>query len=462
MTEQKRPFGDDGPGDTPLELLLREALAARAGQVTANDLRPEAPPARRVRRIRPLYTVALPLVGLAAAASIGYLGFQGSPVAKHETPAPAASVDVTPTPAPAPTPSTAAPSASAGIDPAAVGESPSGTTTGRSSAPAVAPYSWNGISFPVPAGWTVEQQGPTMLCALPPSGKTLPAGFDCEPYGVRIAAYNTPEQVHNATWPNRYDVWYKNADQHQPACYDWDSPRAGGAQTLQQYSFSAAVLAQLPVDEATWQLACDGGGKFTARRWSFGPQEVFISAMGLSADYEPDLQSLLSGLDMTLRQNPLSGTTERNVAITFDGLTRGEQIPAGSTVTFSVTWTNIGSVDYGTVLPAAAGEQFDGNGSTGTQPNPVLGTLERQDGTTWTKLPATIFGSAMDFAHTSQAAAFKLAPGEHHTVTYRLTLDPKNGTGTLPLHAAAYLPADGTASMATVGEAFFPVVIAAK
>ena len=71
MTDKlPRPGGgdDDGPAGTPTERLLREAMNARTSLITAHDLRPAAPPRTRVRRLRPVYAVTVPLLGLAAAA----------------------------------------------------------------------------------------------------------------------------------------------------------------------------------------------------------------------------------------------------------------------------------------------------------------------------------------------------------------------------------------------------------
>ncbi len=436
MSEQKTH--DDGPGETPLETLLREALNARADQISPHDLRPEAPPAHRVRRIRPLYTVVLPVVALAAAASIGYLGFQASPVAKQETPAPAASISTSPTPAPSLT--TASPSAStspsaqvSAVDPA--GQPSPGAAT-SSSAPAGTPYTFKGVNFVVPAGWTTKAIDSENLCLLSPGAK---GNASCEPYGVTVTAYSTPGEVAAATWPTVSDSRFRVGWGHQSYCYSWANPHGSDTPTTQQYSFQVATLAQQAVDTATWQVKCASGDTFTARRWDFPKQQVFISARGLSADYEAGLQSLLGSLDVSGHPDPLAGTAQKAVTVSLQGLTAGQKVYSdNSTIPFSVTWTNNSTTSFASIMPLAYTDYYDGipNDQVGI----AQGTLERQDGSTWTKIGALSIGGGTDYWTAGAPVAFPLAPGAHRTINYRMTLDPVDNTGTLDLVGLAALP----------------------
>ena len=114
-----RSPGDRDPAssETVVEQMLRTALESRANQIGVHDLSPAAPPMRTVRRSRRLYTVALPLIGLAAAGAVGYVAFDHTVDTADRTVQPA--VTVTATPGPTATP-TAQPSVTA---------SPTGTVT---------------------------------------------------------------------------------------------------------------------------------------------------------------------------------------------------------------------------------------------------------------------------------------------------------------------------------------------
>ncbi|GAA2823977.1 hypothetical protein GCM10010441_55510 [Kitasatospora paracochleata] len=90
-------MSDKHPADeTPTERLLREALNARASLVTAQSLRPAAPPKTRLRRLKPVYAVAVPLFGLAAGV-LGYFTVHATPTAMKHDSGPAASVSASPT-----------------------------------------------------------------------------------------------------------------------------------------------------------------------------------------------------------------------------------------------------------------------------------------------------------------------------------------------------------------------------
>ncbi|MER6364796.1 hypothetical protein [Kitasatospora sp. NPDC001527] len=110
MSEERRPTSDGagrgtGPGgESPVERLLREAMAARAVRITAQDLRPADPPSGpRIRR-RPAYLVSLPLMGLAAATVIGVLTVPGDTLADKGDDAPAATMSTSADPSRDPDP----------------------------------------------------------------------------------------------------------------------------------------------------------------------------------------------------------------------------------------------------------------------------------------------------------------------------------------------------------------------
>ncbi|MFF7587383.1 hypothetical protein ACFZCK_07830 [Kitasatospora purpeofusca] len=85
-------------GESPMERLLREALAARAARITAQDLRPADPPKGPRNRRRPAYLVGLPLMGLAAAMIVGLLTVPGDILADKGDDAPAATMSDGPVP----------------------------------------------------------------------------------------------------------------------------------------------------------------------------------------------------------------------------------------------------------------------------------------------------------------------------------------------------------------------------
>ncbi|MFD7413832.1 hypothetical protein [Kitasatospora purpeofusca] len=85
-------------GESPMERRLREALAARAARITAQDLRPADPPKGPRNRRRPAYLVGLPLMGLAAAMIVGVLTVPSDTLADKGDDAPAATMSDDPVP----------------------------------------------------------------------------------------------------------------------------------------------------------------------------------------------------------------------------------------------------------------------------------------------------------------------------------------------------------------------------
>ncbi|UQX04270.1 hypothetical protein [Streptomyces sp. RerS4] len=127
-------------GDRPVERVLREALSARAQEITVRVLRPADPPGPHLRRVsvRALWrrrsTWALAgLSGLAAAALAGFLFLGPDRIGERHEP-PAAPPEPT---SPAPAPSRSAPSPSSATPEPSVSAVPSAppTTQGASLAP---------------------------------------------------------------------------------------------------------------------------------------------------------------------------------------------------------------------------------------------------------------------------------------------------------------------------------------
>ncbi|WP_431679529.1 hypothetical protein [Kitasatospora sp. KL5] len=200
------------PEETPVERLLREALDARASLVTAQSLRQDTPPSRRLRRLRPVLTVTVPLLGLAAAVAIGVVRTDGDQVARRDDTPPAATL-------------TAGPSPSVSVSVSAP-PGPSATATGSAINPAATagtPYEFGDVGLEVPAGWRIAADDPLRLCLLSPGAPTSATYHDCQPYGVMIAAYSTAG-LENVTWPSEAALDSPSGWSHQPFCPLWGNP----------------------------------------------------------------------------------------------------------------------------------------------------------------------------------------------------------------------------------------------
>lgn len=338
-TDQKHPEGG-GPGDSPVERLLREALAARADQVGVHDLRPAAPPSRRIRRLKPVYAALLPL-GLAAAVTIGFVGFRSSTVADRAKPAPAGSITASrsaaPTPSPsgspAPSPSTST-SPSASTSPDAAGGSPSAPVSDRSAATTTtspgdgpaAPVSlgpvrsYRGVNFRLPSGWSVSVMSPAedTVCLTTPDPNATAGLGACGPDGIALTVYTTSEEVDQALYPRVGDLDSDHGWGHQPYCYDPGNPHSSDATTA-SYEKTAVTLPAGQADLATWNVDCTGGGQYTVRMWGFRQQQVLVAVRGLDPKYESGLQAVLGSLDLSGHLPPMPDP----VSITTSGLGQG-------------------------------------------------------------------------------------------------------------------------------------------
>ncbi|MFJ8431900.1 hypothetical protein ACIQ9P_11420 [Kitasatospora sp. NPDC094019] len=183
-------------GESPMERLLREALAARAARITAQDLRPADPPKGPRNRRRPAYLVGLPLMGLAAAMVVGVLTVPSDTLADKGDDAPAATMSDGPQPtrggdgasptgfAAPPADGTAGPvgeadRATAGGPPPAPGAGTGPVPPGEQGDVPAAPGAGAGAPVPPPGGAGAGAQSappPPVAPAPAPSGTVRPGG----------------------------------------------------------------------------------------------------------------------------------------------------------------------------------------------------------------------------------------------------------------------------------------------
>ena len=473
MSKHPHSGGDGGPGESPTERLLREALAARADLISVQDLRPGEPPSRRVRRLRPVYIAAVPLFGLAAATAFALLGFRGDNVAGQDEVPPAATLSADPSPTASAGPTSGA-SLSASVrsadasPPAAPGGPASATAIPIGGGSLSVPYTFRGVKFKVPAGWTVPAQDPSLvgLCVLSPgapAGAGAGAG-DCAPYGVLLTAYNTPDEVGHAVWPSMADLGSDSGWSHQPYCAAWGNPHAITAadsyKLVGQPARSRDIVAGEAIRKTQWQVSCNAKESFTAQLWGLQNDQVLISAVGLKADYQAGLVSILDTIDLTGRQAPLLKPHQRDIEATVDGPAPGQSVPNdGTVVPLSVTYRNTSQTSYAAVQPLLFAESYAGSPDNPTAT--VAGTAERQDGTAWKEVGLGV-GGDMGYAVADKDALFPLAPGQSRTVKYRVKLTSLDRAGVLPLTVQAVLPYYGTGELTVLGEKSTPVRVVVK
>lgn len=474
MTDKlpRRTGGDgDGPDDTPMERLLREAMSARAMRITAHDLRPAAPPSRRVRRLKPVYLAAVPLFGLAAAMAFGVLGFRGDTVAKQEDPGPAATVTATvspsasptvePTPSESPTAATTSPAADptgGSVTEAPVG-APSttgtpGTPTSTTTPPAApsTPYTFRGVKLKIPDGWravTEGAQGEGMrLCLLSPGAPAGAAYKDCDPYGAKLAVYDA-EPV---TWPSMADLDASGGWGHQPYCPVWGDPHPADDQLKSSPPVKTTpTVAGRPARKSQWQVTCNAKESFTAQMWALPKDQVYVTAIGLKSDYQAGLQAIVNSLDVSGHTSPYAN----DVSVSVTGLTAGQKVPNdGTPVEFAVTFKNTGKTNYDTTKAVVYADPYPGAppGKKRTS------TLDRRQGGAWS--PMELWG-LNSFSGLENGYPVSVAPGQSVTVNYRLTLTTDYGPGTLPLVMRLEM-SDGSDSYRLAGESTVQLQVVAK
>ncbi|MFE9422605.1 hypothetical protein ACFYNO_06545 [Kitasatospora sp. NPDC006697] len=475
MTEDKDRPGQDGADEgTPMERLLREALAARAAQVGPHDLRPAEPPGRKLRRLHPVYSVVLPL-GLAASLAVGYLGFNSHSLADHSPAAPAASVSASHS-AEATSVASATPSPSAsltaqdGSAPAMTSQSasaPAGSpTTGGSAATSsssptlsgapVAPVglgpvqSYRGMTFRLPTGWSMATESPTLGFAClnaPAVHRTTDTLGRCGVNSLLLVIFNTVDDAAEGEDPTMDQLDSKGGWAHQPYCYDPSNPHGTGTQTLLSYSETKTTLPTGQADLATWNVSCDNGGKFTARMWGFRKSQVMAVVQGIDPKYEAGLQAVLGSLD-------ISAVPQSLPKVSMSTSLPAAPVPDdGSKVQFSVTYTNTSSTRVAEMVAQIS-----------LTPAPSGSTLEQQkDDGTWLSMPPDTTGAD---AVLSNLPVFALAPGASRTVNFRVSFAPSAGFAQqqVSLYEQARLKFDDTQATdyGSLGTATQPLPTVAK
>lgn len=460
-----------GPDESPMELLLRDAMNARAARITAHDLRPASPPNTRTRRIRPAYVAAVPIFALAASLALGVLTFRADDVsAEKQTPNPAASLTASPSPSPQPaSPSPTAEPTGSATPSQGVPETPLSAPTGgtpSSTAPSAAvPYEFRGVKFKVPAGWRAAPagSGSTSLCVLSPGAPQSAGAEDCAPYGALLTVYNTADEVNVGAWPSMRHLDEQSGWSPQPYCPVWGNPHAvTGADSLKTGTAvrTKDIVAGRTADKTQWPVTCNSKESFSAQLWGLRNDQVLVSAVGLKPEYQAGLVSILDTLDLGNRQAPQLKANQSDIAITVEGLGVGQNVPNnGTAVTFSVTFRNNSQVSYAKLQPLVFTEPYGGTPDGMVAMND--GKLERQDGTAWTPVPIAP-GGGMDYATTGMSAAFPLAPGQSRTVKYRMSLATTDGAGVMPVAVQATLPYTGSEVFTVVGERRIPVRVVTK
>ncbi|MEV0534082.1 hypothetical protein [Kitasatospora sp. NPDC050463] len=476
MTDKlpRRTGGDgDGPDDTPMERLLREAMSARATQITAHDLRPAAPPNRRVRRLKPVHLAAVPLFGLAAAMAFGVLGFRGDTVAEQRDPAPAATVTATaspsptasPTaePAPSESPAAAITEASApAADPTGTGEpvapaagrtsssAPSATSSTTAPAPST-PYTLHGVKLKIPDGWRPVEEGPQAirLCLLSPGAPDGATFKDCDPYGVEVTAYDAEPM----TWPALEDLDSSGGWGHQPYCPVWGNPHEVDGQLKSVGpAKTTPTVAGRPARKSQWQVTCNGKDSFTAQMWALPKDQVFVSAIGLTSDYQAGLQAIVNSLDVSGHISPYAN----DVSISATGVTAGQKVPNdGTPVEFSVTFKNTSKTSYTSTKAVLYAGPYAGSPLPATAETSILD--RRQEGA-WYPM---VLSRLNRFSGLESGYPVSVAPGQSVTVNYRLTLTTGYGPGALPL-VMALESSDGNGSFRVAGESTLQIQVVAK
>ena len=124
------------------------------------------------------------------------------------------------------------------------------------------------------------------------------------------------------------------------------------------------------------------------------------------------------------------------ITVSFVGLHNGERVAnKGTTEEFQVTFSNYSEAQFPPIAPVVAAEHY--SGAPGYE-KITAGELERYNPKThsWTKL-ALGEGTGTDFMSSGEAAKFRLPPGRHVSVRYRMTLSSTDAPGRLKIDALA-------------------------
>ncbi|MBO1419260.1 hypothetical protein, partial [Streptomyces sp. FH025] len=340
---------------------------------------------------------------------------------------------------------------------------PSSSASATNTVPAGGPstsYTFRGVKLKIPAGWrAVTVPNTYHLCILSPGAPQDADAQICEPYGVDLFVYDQEPDL----WPSVSFLDDNAGWTSQPYCPVWGNPHdaAAGEITSVGPTKSTPTVSGRPARKSQWQVTC-GKSPFTAQMWALPKDHVFVSAIGLKADYQAGLQSIVNSLDVS--GHKVAGATPSGVAasagdiaVTVNGLGAGQPVSTnGTPVTFTVTYRNTSRTDYPAVQPLVFTDVYPGTPDGQIPMN--AGKLERQDNGNWVQAILSP-GGGMDYAMSGKEAAFPLAPGASRTVTYRMTLTPADGPGSMPLRAKATLPYDGSSTWTQLGGANVQVTV---
>ena len=413
MSKHPHSGGDGGPGESPTERLLREALAARADLISVQDLRPGEPPSRRVRRLRPVYIAAVPLFGLAAATAFALLGFHGDPVAKRDDGPPAASMSASPSPSVSPSVS---PSATPTISP-----SPSATVSAtvgamsQETAPSGDPTAGTGsTSVPTTAGTVTATAG----SGRPANGIGL--RFDGLS-GVQTTAGTGPVAF-SVTWTNTTQQRYDSiapvvAARAFGAAGASGAPVRGSLQRSDSGSWTTVQLSQLT--GAAYQLSGDaaafalepGASRTIQYRLDLaadsGTGELPVEAFGYLPAGQGHAVAGSALVSVTVLKPP-TGERQRPVLRLVSG---PSELTVGRTPSqFQLAVSNPGGVKMAALQPTIMMNDAFGPGSTEHHLKPEEVVAEALVAGAWRKLPTSFDANLMIVVDTSLLDR-SLAPG---------------------------------------------------
>ncbi|MFI6583864.1 serine/threonine-protein kinase [Embleya sp. NPDC050493] len=205
----------------------------------------------------------------------------GTTVSNAASPAGAAPAGATPPASASPTTPGARPPA---VPPSAAGE------TRRS---------LQGITFVVPAGWTVEQgaDGPHVMCVLPPATLLGRAGDGCAVDGVEIRLPDPPG-----------DEWGRALDLESGSGWVWQGdawcrgaiPR-GTAMTTSSTIVERGFRPVGPktADYRRWSAGCDNGSTYHPRVWWLPVTKVSIETFAMLPSLDATVDRIVASFDFS-------------------------------------------------------------------------------------------------------------------------------------------------------------------
>ncbi|MFF7242908.1 serine/threonine protein kinase [Embleya sp. NPDC008237] len=266
---------------------------------SAHHLPPALPPPSEPRsrgRAGPIAAaVAACLLAVGTAVAVPNLVHDDAPATARRTDVPTAkTAEGGTTVSNAASPAGAAPPASAspttpGARPPAVPPSAAGETR----------RSLQGITFVVPAGWTVEQgaDGPHVMCVLPPATLLGRAGDGCAVDGVEIRLPDPPG-----------DEWGRALDLESGSGWVWQGdawcrgaiPR-GTAMTTSSTIVERGFRPVGPktADYRRWSAGCDNGSTYHPRVWWLPVTKVSIETFAMPPSLDATVDRIVASFDFS-------------------------------------------------------------------------------------------------------------------------------------------------------------------